>query len=397
MTQTFDVCVIGAGISGASFAYRCAQDGASVVVLEKEARPGGCIKSHRHNDGLVTELGTRTLTNSYRTMIELLEDAGASDLIEPLETSKFKLAVGDDHKSILSQLSFLSAALSLPKMFGADKTGKSLKEHYGYVFGARNYDRLFRHAFAAVLSQPADKYPAELLFRKRERDKSRPKQFTLEGGNLTLVETLLGQANIELALSVAVNAISQKGEGFEITSDGHPTINARHIAIAVPSNVATRLTRSIAPDLSPLLGELRSGRIHTLHAALRRDRGAENVSSNLIGVDKPYYSVIHTPGETRDIYCFHFNGDAKPSDEDIPIIMASALKCDPDELEMISTGQSVLPQLSVDQLDTVAAIKTYLETSDIYLPCNYLEGLSVEDCCLQSKREYERWAKRRLS
>lgn len=396
MTEQYDVCVIGAGISGASFAYRCARSGASVAVVEKDARPGGCIKSHRYNDGLVAELGTRTLTNSYRTVIELLEDAGADDLIEPLETSKFKLAVGEKHKSIFSQLSFFAVAMALPNMLGADKTGKSLKGYYGNIFGRRNYDRLFRHAFAAVLSQPADNYPAELLFRKRERDKTRPKQFTLKGGNLSLVETLLGQANIQLLPSTEITSITRAKSGFSIDAENSAEIMAGSLAIATPSDAATLLTADIAPELSELLGELRSGRIHTVHVALPHGRATPNVSSNLIGVEKSYFSVIHTPGETRDVYCFHFDGAAKPSDVDLPGIMAEALMCSPDEIEIVSVKQSVLPRLSVDKLDTVAAIENYLETSDIYLPCNYLQGLSVEDCCLQSKKEYERWTEQHL-
>ncbi|MEO0881680.1 MAG: FAD-dependent oxidoreductase [Pseudomonadota bacterium] len=397
MTDQFDVCVIGAGISGSSFAYRCAKDGASVVVLEKEAHPGGCIKSHRYNDGLVAELGTRTLTNSYRTVIELLEDAGADHLIEPLETSKFKLAVGGEHRSIFRQLSLVSAALSLPKMFGADKSGKSLKAHYGQVFGQRNYDRLFRHAFAAVLSQPADDYPAELLFRKRARDKTRPKQFTLKGGNLTLVETLLGHGNIELKPSVAVTSIKRRGDAFLIAGEGCAPITAQSVAIAVPSDVASHIAADIAPDLAGLLGELTSGRIHTVHVALERTPQTQNVSNNLIGVDKPYYSVIHTPGDARDVYCFHFNGAAPPTDADLPDIIAEALQCDADKIDIVSRRDSVLPHLSAEQLTTLGRIETYLETADLFLPCNYIQGLSVEDCCLQSQREYLRWTERRLS
>jgi len=397
LAKQVDVCVVGAGISGASFAFRCAQDGASVAVLEKEPRPGGCIKSYRHNDGLVSELGTRTLTNTYRTVIELLERAGADHLIEPLETSKFKLAVGNDHKGILSRLSFLSIALSLPNMFGADKTGKSLKQHYGQVFGRRNYDRLFRHAFSAVLSQPADDYPAELLFRKRERDKSRPKQFTLKGGNLTLVEALLGQANIELMPSTGVTAIAREKQGFRIATSGRDTIKAKSLAIATPSNVAAPLTTDIAPYLSALLDELPSGQLHTVHVALARDPNRRNVATNLIGVDKPYFSMIHTPSDNRDIYCFHFNGDAPPPQDQIPEIMSEALQCQPSDIEHISECQSVLPHLSADKLETISKIEEYLKTADIYLPCNYLQGLSVEDCCLQSKQEHARWTTQHLS
>ncbi|MEM9669407.1 MAG: FAD-dependent oxidoreductase [Pseudomonadota bacterium] len=397
MSETFDVCVIGAGISGASFAYRCACEGASVVVLEKEASPGGCIKSYRHNDGLVSELGTRTLTNRYRTMIELLEDMAADDLIEPLGKSSFKLSTGNGEASIMSHLSIPLAALSMPKTLWTSSEGKSLEEHYGNILGKGNYNRLLRYAFSAVLSQPADQFPTELLFKKRERDKTRPKQFTLKGGNLTLVESLLGHRNLELKPSFNAASITRTPNGFSVLGKDRKEIRAKSLAIAVTPEAATALSAEIDPDLSAYISELRSSHIHSVHVSIPKNDAEDNIDANLIGIDKPFFSVIYSPGKSDDFYTFHFDGSKKPDDTAIRTTVADTLHRPIENINFITSRNSSLPRLSTDNLPIIEKIENQLRSSDIYLPCNYIQGLSIEDCCIQSKQEYSRWADRRKS
>ncbi|MBK6424967.1 MAG: protoporphyrinogen oxidase [Blastocatellia bacterium] len=63
-----DVAVIGAGISGLSYAHRARKAGRSVVVLESGNRAGGVIRTHRE-DGFLVECGP----NSVRMTDELEE------------------------------------------------------------------------------------------------------------------------------------------------------------------------------------------------------------------------------------------------------------------------------------------------------------------------------------
>src|SRR5512139_3132533 len=71
-----DVLVVGAGISGACFAYHAARAGRSVLVVEREARPGGCLSSERTPSGFWYELGAHTCYNSYGALLEVLEGCG---------------------------------------------------------------------------------------------------------------------------------------------------------------------------------------------------------------------------------------------------------------------------------------------------------------------------------
>lgn len=75
---TGDVVVLGAGVSGLSFAFRAAKAGRRVLVIEREAgRVGGCLHSHRLTDGFWFELGAHGAYASYGGFVEMAAATGA--------------------------------------------------------------------------------------------------------------------------------------------------------------------------------------------------------------------------------------------------------------------------------------------------------------------------------
>ncbi len=64
--------------------------------------------------------------------------------------------------------------------------------------GSANFDRVIGPAMTAVISQKADDFPAEMLFKKRPRRKDVIKSFTLSSGLQTIADTIAIQKNIEI-------------------------------------------------------------------------------------------------------------------------------------------------------------------------------------------------------
>ncbi len=120
-----DVLVVGAGISGASFAFHAARAGRSVLVVEREERVGGCLASARSEQGYWFELGAHTAYNSYGAFLELLEGAGlmaelqarGKPVLRFLEGGE--LVAGKNLGLLLRRFDLWELARALPRWFGA--------------------------------------------------------------------------------------------------------------------------------------------------------------------------------------------------------------------------------------------------------------------------------------
>ncbi|HLW22414.1 MAG TPA: FAD-dependent oxidoreductase, partial [Sphaerochaetaceae bacterium] len=61
--QTYDVCIVGAGLSGLTAAAYLSRAGYSVVLLEKQGHPGGLVNSFSVS-GYTFDGGARSIENS---------------------------------------------------------------------------------------------------------------------------------------------------------------------------------------------------------------------------------------------------------------------------------------------------------------------------------------------
>ncbi|HEU0265867.1 MAG TPA: FAD-dependent oxidoreductase, partial [Geobacterales bacterium] len=151
-----ELVVIGAGISGLSFAHMASQRGITTLVLEKSDRAGGCFHSHRFlgpSAEFWLELGAHTCYNSYGSFIGVLEELHLTSALLPRQKVSFKMLIDGKLCSIPSQLNFFELACSLPRLLTQNKAASSVVDYYAPIVGRRNYERLFSPAFNAVLSQ----------------------------------------------------------------------------------------------------------------------------------------------------------------------------------------------------------------------------------------------------
>ena len=83
---TVTVAVIGAGITGLTCAWHLRKRGVNVVLLEKEDRIGGLIKTVEE-DGFVFESGPNTGVVKYPEVAELFDDLQECQLETARESS----------------------------------------------------------------------------------------------------------------------------------------------------------------------------------------------------------------------------------------------------------------------------------------------------------------------
>jgi oxygen-dependent protoporphyrinogen oxidase len=203
LMEKYDVVVVGAGISGMSFAHYAAKANLKTLVLEKADKPGGSFdtyKSQKAAGDFWIELGAHTCYNSYRNLIEVMEECGIVGEISPRAKVPFRALVGDQIKSFPSQINFLELLISVPKLFTKKKEGETVESYYGSIVGKKNFKKIFSALFSAVPSQNADEFPADALFKKRERRKDILKHYTMKNGLASITNAVAQEVALKLIM-----------------------------------------------------------------------------------------------------------------------------------------------------------------------------------------------------
>lgn len=393
--KQFDAIVIGAGISGLSFANYAAAAGLNTLVIEKSDRAGGCFHSHRFEGaaaGFWLELGAHTCYNSYGGLIGLMEQHGMMESILPREKVSFKMLVDNEIKSITSQLSFVELFASGWRLFSLKKEGESVASYYGRIVGRSNYERVFAPAFNAVISQRANDFPADMLFNKRPRRKDVIKSFTLQGGLNTVIDKLAVAKGVTVVTGAEVTRVARAGSGYVVELADGEGYETPRLALATPPPVASRLAGGIAPELSAVLSRINVENIESIGAAVAKQKLQLPPMAGIIPMNEDFYSAVSrdtVPHEGYRGFSFHFKSGRAPLDAKLNR-MAAVLRVKREDLEQVVERESQLPSPVVGHKALTDRIDQLASGENLYVTGNYFAGMAVEDCIVRSRKEFDR-------
>jgi protoporphyrinogen oxidase len=393
MSTDFDHIVIGAGISGLGAAHFAARRGRRTLVLESSDRVGGCINSQSFPElgGFWTEAGGHTCFNSYGNLLSILDDLGLTRHVQPKGKVGYLLWKGGQRGSILSALHVWEAMRSIPKIFSAPKDGRSVSDYYGDVLGQRNYRDLLRHAFQAVICQPADDYPAEALFRRKPRRKDVIKAFTFSTGLSAIPAAIAAQKGLEVRTGQQISAIERDGDGFRVTIGGE-TLSCGALTLAVPPDVATALMPAGLDAARAAITDIGVAEIETLVLAFRTsDLGLKPIAG-LIAVDEAFYSAV-----SRDFladpsyrgFAFHFRPGVLSEQAQIERACL-ALGTTPRHIAARARVHNRLPALRTGHTARVRRLDETLAGTRLAVTGNWFLGVSIEDALTRSRSESDR-------
>lgn len=390
--ETFDCIVIGGGASGLVSASRLARAGRRVLVLEASDRLGGCIHTWRPSPDFWLELGAHTAYNSYGPLLEALADRGRLGELLTREKLGYRFFEKDGSTaSPMKRLSFLEAAFSLPLGIGKAKPGRSVAEWFGGLLGKGNYRRLLSPAFAAVLSQPADAFPAEWLFRRKPRMKAAPRKYTFPGGLQGLIEALAENAPFAVRTGAPAGAIARDGAGFRVeTRDG--LLACRQLVLAVPVDTAASLLEEAYPDIARPLSTFPMSSSEALAVALPAAKVNLPAVAGLIGADDDFFSVVTrdpVPHAKLRGFTFHFRPGRLDREQKLARA-AQVLGATPADFPHVREYLNRLPSPGVEHPRRVADIDARLAGEPLALVGNYLNGLSIGDCAERAVTETDR-------
>lgn len=390
-----DLIIIGAGISGLSLAHNAHAAGHSVQVLEKQSRVGGLLHSAQVAPDFWLELGGHTCYNSYTQLLELLDHCHVLSSLQLREDVPYYFWRKSQFKSIPSQLHYLDLLAHLWRLPFSRKDTYSLKEYYSKTFGAKNFDDVLQHAFSAVLSQPADEYPASLLFNKRPaRRKDISRKFSVTGGLESIAKLLAMSLPLVVEQEVEVFSIEYTDHFVLNTSQG--SYRSKQLALATDLPTAQRLMPYVDHHIAQLLNQIQIAHLETMAVAFPKKASSRELHAGLIGADAPFYSSV-----SRDIIphphyrgiTFHFKPNQLNKKEKIRIICDCLNIKETDILYLFEKNQ-VLPALKVGHEKIINEIDHTLQNKPYFLLGNYFQGIAIEDCLSRSKKE---WRRLRLS
>jgi len=419
--EHFDFIVIGGGASGLVSAARLARGGHSVQVLEAADRLGGCIQSWRMEGDFWLELGAHTAYNSYAPLLEALADRGRLEDLLPREKVGYRFVTADGRlQSPMARLNFLEAALFLPFGLFRAKAGRSVAQWFSGLLGSGNYHRLLAPAFAAVLSQRADDFPAEWLFRKKPRMKTAPRKYTFTGGLQGLLEALTEGAPFSVKTGAPVRAITREGQGFRVhsgdeslasQSPGRPKIDlpppgggstrtgesgavfsCTQLVLAVPVDAAARLLADLYPEAARRLARIPVVTSEAMGVVLPAAKTALPPLAGLIGDEDSFWSVVTrdpVPHDTLRGYTFHFRPGVLDRAGKLARI-AQVLGAQTSDFLHVAETVNCLPAPGVEHAVLAGEVLALLEREPLALVGNYLNGLSIGDCAERAVIESER-------
>lgn len=391
----FDIIIVGAGISGLSLAHYCAGQGLKPLVLERTERAGGAFHSHcleGGSNGFWLELGAHTCYNSYRNLIGIIENCRILERLIRREKVPFKMFVDNRIKSIPSQLDFLELFLSAPRIFTLTKENQSVGSYYSRVVGLKNFERVFAPAFNAVISQRADDFPADMLFKKRRRRKDVMKKFTFTGGLQTITDTIASQKDIRLIKGSEVEEIRIAGEGFHVITPDGVGREARYLALAAPASVAARLLQASFPEVSQKLAQVKVNSVDSVGVVVKNKVTPLTRVAGIFPRNDSFFSAVSrdtVPHADYRGFTFHFKPGLMDLDSKLRRI-AGVLGIRPDQIEHVVAKENLIPSLKLGHDKLICEVDRLIEDKRLFLTGNYFNGVAIEDCVSRSLKEFNR-------
>lgn len=394
-----DVVVVGGGISGLTFAAEAARAGRTTLVLEAGGRPGGCLATRRCGSGYWFELGAHTCYNSYVGFTQVLDACGLRGEVQPRAKTHLRfldgerLVPGSNLGVLLRLFSWPEAAVSLPRMIGAKKDGKTVAEFYGRIVGKRNYARVLGPMLSAVPSQSADAFPAGMLFKMRDtRRQDYPRSFTLRGGLQSAAEALARTPGVTIAAGRRATAISTTAGSFSVTTADGETHEAGVVAVATPPGSAAGLLRGTAPDVAAAAARVGEAVVETLGFAVRSSKvGSLPVSMFLVPKKDAFHSIVtrdSVPDAEWRAFSFHFRPGLTA--EERLERATRVLGLTRADVEEAAEKKTVLPSPVLGHEAIVAEIDRLSAGKRLCVLGNWFGGLSIEDCVDRSRSEWKR-------
>ncbi|GAB4289472.1 MAG: protoporphyrinogen oxidase [Roseovarius sp.] len=302
-----DAVIVGGGVSGLTTAHALRAAGHSVLVLERQVRPGGNAMSERIG-GFLMEHGPSTVNHGMGAIADLADRLGLQGLRTDLGAGVRKRYLTKGGRLVglgLHPLAFLSSgylslagrarmAAELWQPRGTANAGETVAEfgrrRFGIEFTERVLDPLVAGMFAGdagrtelgfvmpalAAMERAHGSVIRALLHARLRGGTMPARqlASWREGIGTLPRALAGRLGDSVRTGVAVRRIARTSHGFAIDAGERGRIRARAVVIATQPHVAAQILAQLEPGAAEECGRISAPPLAVVFLGYRRDQVA---------------------------------------------------------------------------------------------------------------------------
>lgn len=326
MQDTYDVAIIGAGITGLAAGLCLKERGLRFVILEANERAGGMISS-KQLDGFTLEAGPNTVIKD-EWLDKLIAHLGIEDQIvypdETVSSNRYTLNNGDltllpSGPGDLMKSGFLSGGarfkIFMEKFKSRTKEDTDLKTFFIRRFGSEIHDKLLapfvRGVYAGETNRLSAKYAFPRLWELEQEYGSiikglkssglqGRKLFSMNGGLECLTRHASERIHDHIKLGCNVMEATAADHGFSLsTTTG--TVNCKHLLFTC----SARATSSIAGEaaLDKMLSKIEHAPVVSMHLTVPK----ESTDPNLKG-----FGILKLPPSPEKFMGIIFNSDIFP-------------------------------------------------------------------------------------
>ena len=294
MHKTYDVAIIGGGISGLSALHflKHKQPTINVKLFESDSRLGGTIGTDKI-DGYSFDWGPNGFLDREPLTLQMVEQLGLNDSLERagenvsnrfiLRDGKLRAVPMSPPKFLTSDILPLSGRLRvMMEPFAKKRTPDIDESIYDFVqrrIGTQAADYLVQPMVSGVYGGVADRLSLQSCFpimremedeygslfkamiAKAKQAKAKKKKTgspsgpggwltSFDGGLYTVIEKFESKYADQIACNMKAKNISKENDVYTITFENGDSIQATHIILATPTYRAAEITKNLSTPLS---------------------------------------------------------------------------------------------------------------------------------------------------
>lgn len=441
---SYQVIVVGGGISGLTAAWHLKQAGVDVALIERESTVGDCTRTESR-DGFLLEKGPFNVMVRDPAFEALLE--GVSDRVSVVRAShaarkrfiyrRGKLHAVPTNPVALATTGLLSVGSRLRLMSGmllsrrAGSGEETIEQVATRRFGREVADTMVSAVISGIFAGDIKKLSLEACFpvvgridrearsligyglasafkKKKGKHRRRWRGLVSLDGGLGALTGALGEAlGSDLRTSCTVDDLRSTDEGYEvdiIRDDGcSERLTCQRLVMAAPVAEAERLLSPQIPEIADVTQTISSASLVVLNLGFRRSEIGHPLDGFgfLVPQNEPDFPLMgvlwadsifphHAPADHRLIRVFIGGArDASAVDRSDDELLNTAIGSLRDLLQISGSPMLVdvcrypaaIPQYYAGHAERIKRLRQAVATAPhLHVIGNYLEGVSLNDC-----------------